>query len=99
MIFIDIDDIKKADEILKNIGNKKKWWKTSTYSTKYFYEYIINGVDVDVMSGFVVNHNTGIYNYIFDYDSITEFKVINGISIPLTSLEDWYVMYQLIPNR
>lgn len=51
------------------------------------------------MSGFVVNHNTGIYNYIFDYDSITEFKVINGISIPLTSLEDWYVMYQLIPNR
>ena len=37
MIFMDIDDIKKADEILKNIGNKKKWGKTSTYSTKYFY--------------------------------------------------------------
>lgn len=28
--------------------------------------YIINGVDVDVMSGFEVNNNTEIYNYIFD---------------------------------
>ena len=98
-IFISTDDIEKADEILKSIGEKKRWEKTSTYSTKYFYEYVINEVDVDVMSGFSVNHNEGIFRYIFDNNSISEFKVINDVNIPFTSLEDWYVIYQLIPNR
>lgn len=98
-IFISIDDIEKADKILKGIGEKKKWEKNSTYETKYFYEYVINGVDVDVMSGFAVNHNNGVFRYIFDDNSISEFKLINGVNIPFTSLEDWYVIYQLIPNR
>lgn len=98
-IFISIDDIKKADEILKNIGEKKKWEKASTYSTQYFYEYVINEIDVDVMAGFAVNHSNGTFRYIFDKNSISEFKVINGVHIPFTCLEDWYVIYQLIPDR
>lgn len=98
-ILISIDDIKKADEILKSIGEKKKWEKTSTYSTKYFYEYVINGIDIDVMSGFAVNHKSGVFRYIFDDNSVSELKLINGVNIPFTSLEDWYIIYQLIPNR
>ncbi|MDU1413575.1 MAG: nucleotidyltransferase [Clostridium sp.] len=98
-IFISVEDIEEADKILKGIGEKKKWEKNSTYKTKYFYEYVINGVDVDVMSGFAVNHNEGVFRYIFDDNSISEFKLINGVNIPFTSLEDWYVIYQLIPNR
>ncbi|MGV8984445.1 hypothetical protein [Clostridium sp.] len=35
----------------------------------------------------------------FDQSSISEIKIINGVNIPLTSLEDWYVIYQLIPKR
>lgn len=98
-IFIDIKDIEKADEVLKSISEKKKWEKTATYSTKYFYEYIIDGFDVDVMAGFAVNHINGVFEYTFDHNSISEFKRINGVNIPFTSLEDWYVIYQLIPNR
>lgn len=55
-IFVDIKDIERVDEILKSIGEKKKWEKSSTYSTKYFYEYTVDGIDVDVMAGFAVNH-------------------------------------------
>jgi len=98
-IFIDVKDIKKADEILKSIGKKKKREKTSIYLTEYFYEYLINEVDIDVMAGFAVNHISGVFKYTFDNDSISEFKTINGVNIPFTSLEDWYVIYQLIPNR
>lgn len=98
-IFIAIKDIEKADELLKSVGEKRHWEKSAAYSTKYFYEYIINGIDIDVMAGFAVNHSTGIFEYTFDEKSISEFKVINGIAIPFTSLEDWYVIYQLIPNR
>lgn len=98
-IFVDIKDIKRADEVLKSIGEKKKWEKSITFITKYFYEYIIDEIDVDVMAGFAVDHNSGVFEYIFDYNSISEFKVINGVNIPFTSLEDWYVIYQLIPNK
>jgi predicted nucleotidyltransferase len=98
-IFVDINHIHKTDEILKSVGEKKKWEKAETYSTKYFYEYIVRGIDVDAMSGFVVNHNSGVFEYTFDHEAISEVVRINGIDIPFTSLEDWYVLYQLIPNR
>lgn len=98
-ILVGIDDIKKVDAILKSVGEKKIYEKTDTYSTEYFYEYVINDFDVDVMAGFKINYCDGIFEYIFDKDSISEMKIINGVQIPLTSLEDWYVIYQLIPNR
>ena len=98
-ILVHLDDIEKADTILSSIGKKKKVKKTNTYSTKYFYEYSLNGTDIDVMSGLRINYENGIFEYIFDESSISEIKKIKGVNIPLTSLEDWYVLYQLIPNR
>lgn len=98
-ILVDLKDIEKADRILKSIGEKKIRDNVDTYSTEYFYEYVINGFDVDVMSGLSINHNNGMFKYIFDYHSISEIKEVNGIDIPLAALEDWYVIYQLIPNR
>ncbi|MEI8199315.1 MAG: hypothetical protein WCG21_04590 [Eubacteriales bacterium] len=98
-ILVDIKDINKADEILSGIGEKKFKEKTNRYSTKYFYEYVINGVDIDVMSGLQINHIDGVFEYTFDYDSISDIRNVNGVRIPLTSLEDWFVIYQLIPNR
>ncbi|MFL0248477.1 hypothetical protein [Candidatus Clostridium stratigraminis] len=100
-ILVDINDIKKADEILKGVGMKKplKDGESTIYSTKYFYEYIVNGIDVDVMAGFAINFNEGTYEYSFDKKAVTYSMKANGVEIPLTSLEDWYVLYQLMPDR
>lgn len=98
-ILVDLKDIEKANRVLKSIGEKIGWEKTETYSTKYFYEYVVNGFDVDVMAGLSINYENGTFKYIFDQSSISEIKIINGVNIPLTSLEDWYIIYQLIPNR
>jgi len=98
-ILVDLNDIEKVDEILKNIGERKVREKSDAYSTKYFYEYVVHGVDIDVMAGLSINYDNGIFEYNFDQASISEFKKLNGVNIPLTSLEDWYVIYQLIPNR
>lgn len=98
-ILVDLKDIEKVDIILASIGQKKFREKSGAYSTKYFYEYVIHGFDIDVMSGLSINYNSGIYQYNFDFTSVSEFKKINGVNIPLTSLEDWYVLYQLIPSR
>lgn len=98
-ILVDIKDIRKTDEILKNLGIKKPTEETSIYSTKYFYEYVVNDIDIDVMAGFAINYDKNIYEYSFDSESITDIKSINGVNIPFTSLEDWYILYQLIPNK
>lgn len=98
-ILVDLNDIEKADIVLKSIGEKMVWEKADIYSTKFFYEYVVNGFEVDVMAGLSINYDNGIFKYIFDQSSISEIKIINGVNIPLTSLEDWYVIYQLIPNR
>ena len=98
-ILVDTKDIHKVDEILKTIGEKKVRDKVATYSTEYFYEYIVSGIDVDIMAGFKINHIEGTFEYVFDDKSISQIKNINGVSIPLTSLEDWYVIYKLIPGR
>ncbi|MBB6713422.1 hypothetical protein [Clostridium gasigenes] len=98
-ILVDVKNIEKADKILKSMGEKRLWEKSDNYSTEYFYEYVINGFEVDVMSGLRINHSEGIYKYIFDEKSISKTIQIHDIDIHLTSLEDWYFIYQLIPNR
>ena len=98
-IVVDLKDIEKADKVITGIGEKIIWEKTDRYSTEYFYEYTVNGFEVDVMAGLSINYDNGIFEYIFDQSSISEITIINGVNIPLTSLEEWYVIYQLIPNK
>lgn len=110
-ILVDIKDIENVDSILKEIGEKKPLNPMKIYSTKYFYEYEVQGVDIDVMAGFIINHEGGSYEYTFHKDSLVFAKVnglvndpsgehsLNNIILPFTTLEDWYILYQLIPGR
>ncbi len=110
-ILVEIKDIEKVDGILKEMGEKKPLNPIKTYSTKYFYEYELQGVDIDVMAGLTINHEEGRYEYAFHKDSLVfakgndisndpsgEFN-LDYITLPFTTLEDWYVIYQLIPGR
>ncbi|NRT71614.1 hypothetical protein [Clostridium beijerinckii] len=98
-IFIDINDIEKIDEMLKGINNEKPNKESKLYSPKYFYRSIIEDSEINIIAGLKINHRDGTFKYIFHSDSISESTKINGIDIPLMSLEDWYVLYQLDPNR
>ena len=98
-ILVALEDIHKVDEILKPLGHKKVRELNDSYSTEYFNEYVINGIDIDVMSGLTLNHEEGKYTQIFDRASIVDKMDVDDVKIPLTSLEDWYIIYQLIPGR
>lgn len=99
-IIVKISDIEKTNRTLKKIGYKKTSEKSDFYSTKYFYEYEINKIDIDVMAGFVINYDRNKqYLYEFNQESITKVLNINNVEIPLASLEDWYVLYSLMNNR
>ncbi|MHB8107118.1 MAG: nucleotidyltransferase domain-containing protein [Candidatus Cryosericum sp.] len=71
----------------------------SLYSTSRFLEYTVDGTDVDVMAGFAIRHHSGTYVFPFDDRSVTMWKSVEGVIIPFSSLEDWYVLYQLMPGR
>jgi len=71
----------------------------SLYSTSRFLEYVVEGTEVDVMAGFAIRHVGGTYVFPFDDRSVTMRKRVDGVPVPFTSLEDWYVLYQLMPGR
>ena len=85
--------------VLNNLGTKHKEKENKGYATRYFYEYTIDEVGIDIMSGLALVHERGIFYHSFDLYSISKTKVIHKTAVPFASLEDWYVLYQLIPDR
>ncbi len=98
-IMVAKSDIEKADAALSGLGKKLFWEMTAPYETYRFLEYIIASDEVDVMCGFSIRHSQGLYSHTFDAASVSGFSCIGGVSVPLMALEDWYVLYQLIPDR
>ncbi len=88
-------DVEKARKILDHLGTKKPIKDRGIYKTSYFYEYLIDGEDVDILCEFKIE-NQGIYAYQFDQSKITDFEMVGNEAIYYTSLEDWLVLYTLM---
>lgn len=99
-IVVASGDIGKADRLLSPLGtSKKQKEKSDIYLTDFFYEYVIDLVEADVMAGFKIRLTESVFEYKFDKESVPHFFKIGGIDIPFMTLEEWYVLYQLMPNR
>ncbi|MEG1973201.1 MAG: hypothetical protein RR315_08560 [Oscillospiraceae bacterium] len=103
--FNDIDIVvaqsqaEKVDMALSEIGKKAPENPNASYATRHFYEYIIDGVEVDVMAGFTINTSDGSYLYDFDESSVAQRRRIGTAQIPLCFVEDWYILYCLMEHR
>jgi len=99
-IMVELKDYKIADAVLSSLGIKLKnrEEKSPVYLTEHFNEYVVDGIDIDLMAGFQILHEYGIYRYAFDELSTPESKWIDGTKINYATLEDWYVLYQLISH-
>jgi len=98
-ITASINDIRFIDNKLSALGEKQKENESELYSTDYFYEYIIDGINVDVMAGLKINLREGIYEYKFDKESVPHSFKIDNTQIPFSTLEEWYILYQLMPAK
>jgi hypothetical protein len=99
-IIISREDIHKADEILKQMGVMRPLEiDPGIYTTEVFHEYVVDGIDVDMMCGFGISHEEGIYEYELNNDTYVDSFNLDGEKIYYSSLEDWYVLYQLIGGR
>ncbi|GFZ34431.1 hypothetical protein CSC2_49570 [Clostridium zeae] len=98
-IVIDEKDIIKVKGIFDKIGTEQAKEKKYPYLTEYFYTYIVRDTSIDIMCNFGVAHQYGDYRLKIDEVAIVEYRNINNGILPLSSLEDWYVLYQLMPGR
>ncbi|MCS5421229.1 MULTISPECIES: hypothetical protein [Psychrilyobacter] len=98
-ILIDLKDLNKLDNVLSKIGEKKERLPNKIYKTRYFYEYVIDGIEIDVMGGLCICFNGKDHPFDFTRDSIGDFMEIDNIKIPLAKLSDWYKIYKLLPDR
>ncbi|MCT4661550.1 MAG: nucleotidyltransferase family protein [Tissierellales bacterium] len=98
-ILVHQDDSKKAADILSTLGKLKERTPSDSCISDEFYEFSIGGIDVEIISGFTIKHDQGLYKYVFSKKSTPERLDLDHIEIPLMSLEDWYVIYQVLPDR
>ncbi len=100
--FNDIDimaaeeDVKRLKEILLTLGELQPPNPNVQYKTKYFLEFVIDQVEVDVMAGFVIVHGGKDYYFPLKVEDIKEYTTINAQRIPLQSLEQWKQYYELM---
>ncbi|GAF65826.1 hypothetical protein BTS2_2725 [Bacillus sp. TS-2] len=91
-------DMPRCRELLKNVGEEKQVEKKSPFRTKSFYHFKVNEVGVDVMSDFAIAHLSGVYTMPLNEEHLSV-KTISDERIFLCCLEDWYIMYQLMPEK
>ena len=98
-IVVHPNSLEKLEQILLSLGSKAETAPSDTYSNDYFGEFIIDGIELDVMCEMVINNHGASYSYDFNSDSVVDYMTVNGVEVPMSSLEEWYILYQMIPNR
>ena len=72
---------------------------SATYETGSFVEYQLDGVDFDLLCDFTIRRKDATYRYPFGRERVAEWVDVQGVRAPLCPLEDWYVLYLLMPGR
>ena len=86
------EDAEKAKEALKAIGEHHPNQKGS--SAKIFEEFTVDGLDVDLISGYVITAYGNTHDCSFKYQGV-EHMDFEGEDFPVDSLESWYEIYNL----
>lgn len=95
-IMVHEDDAAKAEALLTVIGALQPKIQNTQYKTKVFLEYVIDGVELDVMAGFTIVSNSAEHYFPLQKEDIKESMVLDGIAIPLQSVEVWKMYYALM---
>ena len=95
-LMVTAEDVDRLRTVLSEIGKMRPSNPNKMYRTRHFYEFVIDGVDVDVMEGFTIVRDGVEYDCSFTSDSIDEYINLNGEKIPLQSVSDWRRFYELM---
>lgn len=102
--FNDIDivvretDIEAVKSLMAMFGEKKIRNFDERYKTRYFLQYQVDGVDIDIISGFTIVDQDEIHYFALNDNKNSDSVEINGINIYLEQLSVWLHYYKLM-NR
>ena len=95
-LMVMTEDIDKARKILDSLGRQLPEKDNTGFATRYFLEYDIEGVGVDLMAGFAVVAGGEVHDCALTPDQIVEYADLFGERIPLQSVELWRRYYNLM---
>ena len=90
------DDAERARQLLCEMGTLLPPSPNDKYRTKCFMEFVIDGVDVDVMAGFSIVSDSIAHDCSLQKEQIVETLTLDGEVIPLQSVEVWRRYYALM---
>jgi hypothetical protein len=103
--FHDIDiliaekDLSKALIALRFLGKAENPNPQEGFHTKHFIEYNFEGVEIDLIAGFVIVHNGKDYYLPLRQREIAEYALLEGTKIPLMSVRAWERYYDLMGRK
>lgn len=103
--FNDIDlmvaekDIEKTKTIFLSLGKEYPKNPNLQYKSKCFLEFNVDGIDFDIISGFVIVNNNCDHYFPLEKNSIAEYFCLENTSIPLQSVNDWLTYYTLMNRK
>ena len=95
-LMVSEDDVEKLKKQLLPMGLLAPPKPDKQYKTRHFLEFTIDGIDVDVMAGFVIVKDGRDVDCSLFPEQIEEYIQLNGETIPLQSLSDWRRYYELM---
>ena len=95
-ILIDEKDIPKAKQLILSVGKLYQPAPNPQFTTKYFYECIVDDVEIDLMGGFAIVFDGKEHDCSLDKKQIARYTEVNGVTIPLQALSCWRDYYRLM---
>lgn len=97
-IMVQTSDIEKVKKIMSAYAEPDILKPTKQYKTKYFLEYSIQGIDVDVMADFIIVNQDKDYYFPLTKEEPFDIYMLNDVEIRLAKVKTWVTYYQLM-NR
>lgn len=89
-------DIDAAREACLSLGELLPARETSQYRTRHFLEFVVEGVEIDLIAGFTILHGGQSHYFPLEAANIHDSAEVCGERIPLQSLEEWRHYYDLM---
>ena len=95
-IMVAEEQVAQAKDILKGLGVNKGGRPNPKYLTRHFNEFNVNGVEVDLLAGYVIVCNGIPYECPLRPEDIDTTALVLGEAIPLHALAEWRRYYLLM---
>lgn len=96
-IMIHESDFDKGCNLLAQFCIECEVKESKYFKTKDYQKFNLNGIEIDCMSGMNIYGSQSLFEYTFDHK---EYDILYKEEwVPVCYIEDWYVLYHVMPNR